>query len=319
MGWDKDSLIAKSKIFFEKAHEEEQDDIFFGLFCAIGLELLARAAISKVSPALLAEPANDHKNILYVFNYGAAPGVKKSIMAAQVVNLCKTIIPDFDDAAAKSMSAIINRRNEEVHTGIAAFKEYPSSKWLSEFYRICKLICAFLIDENLETLFGKEIASTAEYMITETDKKKTKEVLDKISAHEKVFKNKSPEELNKLRVEAEVESEKLSHLKWHKVECPACKCLAAVQGKEYGKEHVEHTEIDIITRRSVMPEIFKCTACGLKMSGYGELIAAGVGAHYTNRTHYLPEEYYELISPDDIDTMERYVEENRGYYEYSND
>jgi hypothetical protein len=39
------------------------------------------------------------------------------------------------------------------------------------------------------------------------------------------------------------------------------------------------------------------------------LRVAGIGAHYTRRTTYSPEEYYNLIDPDDTDAIkERYNE-----------
>ena len=65
MNWSKDALLSKAKLYFTKAFEEEKDSPFFGIFCALGLELLARAALANISPTLLADNANAQGNILY--------------------------------------------------------------------------------------------------------------------------------------------------------------------------------------------------------------------------------------------------------------
>jgi hypothetical protein len=59
----------------------------------------------------------------------------------------------------------------------------------------------------------------------------------------------------------------------------------------------------------------------LKLEGYAELAAADLGAQYTRTTRYSPEEYYELINPDDV---ERVAREDYGMFhpddrEYDND
>ncbi|MEO9870942.1 hypothetical protein [Ekhidna sp.] len=43
--------------------------VFIG---ALGLELLARSAVAKVSPTLLAEPDKEHQNLLHALNLGSA-------------------------------------------------------------------------------------------------------------------------------------------------------------------------------------------------------------------------------------------------------
>jgi hypothetical protein len=56
MSWERDPLWAKTKLFFERAFNEPREDPIFGLWCSLGLELLGRAALSSISPTLLAEP-----------------------------------------------------------------------------------------------------------------------------------------------------------------------------------------------------------------------------------------------------------------------
>lgn len=317
MSWEKDTLLSKSKIFFDKAFSEDKENIFFGLNCAMGLETLSRAALAKFSPTLLAEPDKDQQNLLYALNLGSAKTQKKSIGTSQVLVMCKTLIPEFTEEHLKSASAIVNRRNEEVHTGTAAFLEYRTQHWIEGFYKCCKVL-ADSLGETLESIFGAEEAKAAELILKETETKVIEKTKGLIAAHAKVFESKGEDEINHLRAEAEKQGEILSHSKHHRVKCPACSCVATVTGDVYGKDQIEHGDYEIIVRQSVIPTKFNCVACGLKLNGYGQLSTAGVGDHFTHRTNYTPEEYYDLISLDDTDAFDRRAEE-LGYFHFSND
>ena len=143
-------------------------------------------------------------------------------------------------------------------------------------------------------------------------------VLNKIEAYKKVFYEKDSIEQNDLKDEAVRQGEILSQRRHHRVPCPACGCVATVQGDSYGREQIENKEAEIIVRQSVVPTKFNCAACGLKLNGYGELSSASIADHFTHRTHYTPEEYYDLIDPNDSDAMQSYAEDH-GYYFFSND
>lgn len=317
MSWEKDTLLSKSKIFFDKAFQEDKENIFFGLMCAMGLETLSRAAIAKVSPTLLAEPDKDQQNLLYALNLGSAKSPKKSIGTSQVLILCKTLIPEFTEEHLKFASAIVNRRNEEVHTGTAAFLEYRTQHWIEGFYKCCKVLSDFLGD-SLESIFGAEEAKATQLILKETETKVIEKTKSLIAAYAKVFESKGEEEINHLKAEAEKQGEILSHSKHHRVKCPACGCVATVTGDVYGKDKIERGDNEIIVRQPVIPTKFGCAACGLKLNGYGQLSTAGISDHFTHRTNYTPEEFYDLISLDDTEDFDRAAEE-WGYFHFSND
>lgn len=317
MSWDNDSLWSKSKVYFQRAFNDDRDSEIFGLWCAMGLELLSRSTISHFSPCLLAEPDKDQKNLLAALGLNANISQAKSISTSQVLKLCKDLIPDFNEEEITIALAMAGRRNEEVHSGTAAFVEYKPQQWIGAFYKCCRVLSRAQ-DRSLEELFGEDEAKAAHEIITELDKQVKKYVITQINAYEKVFNDKSSEEKEALKLIAEQQGEDLSHKKHHKVKCPACSCTATVHGNEYGKEQVENKGTEIITRRSVIPTVFSCPACGLKLNGYAQLAAAGVADHYTNRTHYTPQEYYELIDPNDHESMASYAEDH-GYYHFSND
>lgn len=198
-------------------------------------------------------------------------------------------------------SALLNRRNEELHSGAAAFDEYRPIYWLVKFYHACKSLTTVL-GETLAELFGEDVAVLAEQLLTENRDNLKKKVLSAIAAHKQVFSDKEPNEQKAARAQAEELAEELSTQRHHKVVCPACGCMATLQGTPFGKEHETHEENGvIIIRQAVSPTGLSCTACGLKLTTYASLETASLGDHYIRKTTYSPEEYYGLIHPDDLD------------------
>lgn len=308
MSWERAPLFTKAKLFFEKAFDEDKEEPHFGLWCAMGLELLARSAVAKISPTLLAEPDREHQNLLHALNLGSSKSQRKSIATVLVLSLCQTLIKEFTDTEFKVASAIVNRRNEELHSGGVAFDEYPTQQWISGFYKCCKILSEFQ-GETLKSLFGEELQKEADLILAEVAEEILGKTKSKIAAHHKVFEGKEEKEMIRLKDEAQKNSDRLSSLGHHRVVCPSCDCTATIIGNPFGKDNVEHGDGEIIVRQSVLPTKFNCNACELKLNGYNVLSAAGIGNHYTRRTIYTPEEFYEMINPDDYDAIaERYSE-----------
>ena len=316
MSWERADLWSKAKLFFSKAANEDHQNGDFGLWSAMGLELLARAAVAKVSPTLLAEPDRDQKNIMFALGV-AAGGSPKSVSAVQVLTLCKVLVPNFTDEEFKAASSLLNRRNEELHTGAAAFLNFPAQAWLPSFYRCCKVLAEYQ-GENLESLLGADVGGVALGILAEVEENVLQRVMALISAHRRVYEAKEEAERLALSAAAEAQAEALSHRGHHRVLCPACGCRATVHGALYGGEKVEHGDGVIIVRQSVVPTKFLCSACGLKLNGYGELVAARVADHFTHRYEYTPSQYYELVDPADVDVMSRFAEDH-GFYSFSNE
>jgi len=321
MSWERDPLLAKARLFFQHAFNTQRDDASFGLWCSLGLELLARATLASVSPTLLAQPDNEQKNLLHVVHKESELAFPKSIAAIQVFDLCKRMFPVFSEEDRKVTLALLNRRNAELHSGAAAFEEYRSSQWLAGFYHACRSL-ATALEESLEDLFGEQEAKFAEEVLAENRDNVKKEVLSAIAAHKRVFETKQQDEQETAKLEAEKLGQELSTKRHHRVTCPACGCTATVQGRPFGKEHVTHDESgEIIVKQAVSPTEFSCPACGLKLATYAQLETAGLGDHYTRKTTYSAAEYYGLIEPDDLDSYlaEYLASQAEDFREYDNE
>lgn len=317
MSWEKESLWEKSKFFMEKAFSGPLDESDFGLWCSFGLETLARAVVSSVSPALLAEPDREQKNILYALGRPTDRTQPKSLSNSQVFILCQKLFADFTSEHKKSAIALLNRRNEELHTGTAAFEQYPMQQWIVGFYKCCSVLCNEM-DEQLATLLGDEQAKIAGQRLRESETEVIQQVKDSIAAHHKVFESYADEEKGEAKQKAEETVKKLiyqHHLyqRHHKVSCPSCSSDAAVAGPAFGLEDVKYTEDKIVTKQLVIPNEFSCTACNLKLSGYAELNIAELGRRYIQTSCISPEDYFGLLNPDDYvisDLVEDHLLEN---------
>ncbi len=53
--WSEESLFGKAVIYIERMESHTADDWQFGFWSALSLEFIARAALSHVSPVLLAD------------------------------------------------------------------------------------------------------------------------------------------------------------------------------------------------------------------------------------------------------------------------
>jgi hypothetical protein len=190
MSWERDPLWAKARLFFERAFNESRDDPAFGLWCSLGLELLARAALASVSPTLLAEPDNEHKQLLHALGRGSDRVPRKSISTAQVFALCRQLFgTSFTEDDFKAAMALVNRRNEELHTGAAAFEQYQPKEWLPGFYRVSRNL-AEAIGETLDNLFGNEEAEVAQETLAENENDTRQRVKSAIAAYARVFREK---------------------------------------------------------------------------------------------------------------------------------
>ena len=62
--WDTNDLWLKANVFIDKANTLDHNEPDFGLWSALALELLGRAALSNIHPALNADP-KDERNLFY--------------------------------------------------------------------------------------------------------------------------------------------------------------------------------------------------------------------------------------------------------------
>lgn len=293
MDWKHDLLWNKSKINAYTAHEQDKTTHFFPLWCSIALETLSRATLAFVHPSLLADPTKG-SNILYVFGYYKDKEPAKSIPIKTVFDRLTKVIDTFTSKEFDICMNFMERRNRELHSGGAAFEDYPTKVWLADFYRICNILITFQSKEMKDWL-AEDDANIALEMIKEDHNKIKKEVKILINFHKNEFYRKSKEEQKVLRVKAENSRlliGKIPRVYSSHIFCPACKSKALISG-EIARSNEPYLDGDEIVRQiSILPTEFQCSACELKLSGYHWLQAAEVGGYINKDERFDAKEYY---------------------------
>lgn len=306
--WSSEALTNKAQLYLEEMHNHGSDTWQYGLFSGLALELLARAALSKISPVLLADP-KDWNNVYSALGY--SPTAKqfspRSIAISEVFERIRSINPDLDTELERASISHIHRRNAELHSGVQTFSGLSANSWLPNYYRVCEVL-AKMLDLSLEALFGDETAKVALKLIEADKDKGAKAVSSLIAAHKTVWEQKTPTEKEKLQLQAGVWATKQEG---HRVECPSCGSQSLVQGEPIAPAK-KSIKDDIITEKQEhLPSKFECIACGLRISGLSQLAAAGLADSYTSTQSYDASAYY---GPEDYDSDE----DSQDYWEDDN-
>ncbi|AFC26260.1 hypothetical protein [Saprospira grandis] len=298
--WDYDALWEKAKIYAQKSLIEDREGIMFPFWSTLTLEFLGRATLAKVHPVLLADP-RDGSNILYVFGYLNSNSSPKSIPAKSVFDRCQKIVSNFTKKEFVNCLALIDRRNEELHSGKGAFENYPTRIWLSNYYHVCKILLEFQ-EKELEDLFGRDEADAANKMIIESDKSLITEVNSRIAHQRKEFFSLSAEDQTQ-NIEHAQKVIQSTYAPYSKiVECISCKSDSLIKGEPISVTDAKLFEDEIIQKINILPTNFTCFACGLKLTNHNELQVAEYGGQYSVTDYHDPAEYHGIdLSSEDFD------------------
>jgi hypothetical protein len=270
----------------------------FGLWSSLALELIARAALANISPALLAS-RDDWRNIHHALgNSSTKKGfTPKSATTKEVLSILKELLPDFNDELRDFCIVHCARRNAELHSGEGAFMELGTSAWLGKFYASCE---GFLrsMGRKLDDIFRDPI--TAQAMIAALLDTAAKAVAQEIQAHQRVWKEKSPDEQ---RLASEQAATWATRYAGHRVICPACRSAALIKGSGQGAVTtvIDEEEDEVVQKQTMLPSSFECVACGLKISGLSKLSACGLGDAFTASSTFSPAEFFELHTDEELD------------------
>lgn len=316
MDWATDTLYNKAKLFALRAHDEPVDSSLFAFWMSLALELLARSALSQIHPVLLADP-REQDNIHYAF--GIIPkNVPKSIPAKALFARCSILISGFTDKMSAHCLIVADRRNSELHSGVAAFEGIDNSKWLPATYEVMEILLTHLKRDFADFLGDQEGVAVE----TLKDRKDTikKDVQEKLAAARRSYEKQSDEYKQEKSATGIAATE--SWLKGQRLRrkstCPACGNTAVVSGETVGRSPVRIDEDANVIRREVrvLPNRLRCGFCNLSLSSYQELKEAGLGSIYTIGEEEDPIEFFGIEPEDYVDVEEivrKYGEDYGGY------
>jgi hypothetical protein len=244
--------------------------------------------VAKIHPSLLADP-NQPENILYACGVGS-PVNPRSVLAKTVFARCSAAIPEFTEREVKIAMSMMERRNEELHSGKAAFEEFPTRIWLPDYYRIASILLRFQAKE-LQDFLGPDEAQAALSMIRAAEARVLAEVSERVAERRRSFQGLSEEEKNSrhLRARAIVEGSLGGFGK--ETACPACAGASLITGEQVRASEPRLEEREIVREIAILPTRLRCPSCELRLENHEEIHAAGLGGQYT-LLHREPAEEY---------------------------
>jgi hypothetical protein len=243
----------------------------------------------------------DHKdwnNVYFAIGFDpkAARYIPKSCDLRTVLTRLKEIHPSFFTSELEAFALRHTvARNAELHSGETAFDIARTSEWLPMFYLTCLNLLKSM-DEDLGVLFGEEEAETASTLARAATDEAAKAIGKTIQAHKTVWEGKTEDQQREARERGTAWA---TRQEGHRANCPACGTTGLLTGSPAAAAQKTLDGDLIVEKQSYLPARFECVACGLKISGYSQLNACGLGDLYTGTFTYDAAEYY-APAPEDF-------------------
>jgi hypothetical protein len=290
--WNYDSLIGKAKVFVRRGLEHEhvgEPEIPF--WCFLSLELVARATLAKVHPALLADP-KEGANILFAFGF---PGKKSpiSIPAKTVFLRCSVVVPEFTDKDFEFCMGWMHLRNIELHTGDQPLVGLRTGSWQPEFLRILNLLLSHN-GEEIEEFVGEDSKDLIPPILEALSQDKRAEARSLIRAAKSTFDARPVAE----RLELIGKGTENRGRDWgsrvygQECECPACDGPAIISGKLIRSTVPRDVDGELHQNDFCLPTKLRCYACGLFLDGHGFLHAIDKGDQFSVVDVLDPQDFY---------------------------
>lgn len=287
--WASEALFDKALLYVEAMGRHTASDWQFGLWSALSLELIARAALAHISPTLLADSKN-WRNIHHAL--GLAPTAKrfipKSVTTVEVLSILRELLPEFRKELGDFCAQHVARRNAELHTGEDVFADLGMAAWLPKYYASCKVLLHSM-GKTLGDLF--DAPDEAEDMIASLESNAAEAVERDIKAHKKEWRSMPADQREACLAQATVWATRHAG---HRAKCPACGSPSLIHGSPLGAVTTEVDQDMIVQRQTMLPSSFECIACNLRISGLTKLAACGLGDAFTAKSSYSAAEFFDI-------------------------
>jgi hypothetical protein len=289
--WDSHGLWMKAKLCVQRSQAAVLDSPTQGLWAALALELLARAALARIHPVLLADP-RDGKNILHAFN--VVHPRARSIPARTVFERCTQLIPDFGERESTVAALLADRRNLELHTAVLGMEEMPTRIWLRDYYRATERLVRFL-EMDLEDYLGEE-AEALSRMLAEEEEEVRAAVAAAIAAAGELAATLRDDERAARVALLDALITSAGPARTVAAACPACGSTGALGGSHVRFQGAEFNESagTVSVTRILVPESFDCPVCELHLAGHSFLHEAELGGEFSTVKEEDPIKYYDL-------------------------
>ncbi|MEU7559989.1 hypothetical protein [Streptomyces eurythermus] len=289
-----EALWVKAKLFLNRAMDDDLRSFDEqALWAALALELLAKAALARVSPLLIAEPNEEGTNLLIASGLVKGDARFTSVRAKTLMARCHKAFKPFDQSEAMK---IINGRNEYLHSSGAGFMAIPPHAWWPRYWAQAAILVTAL-DRDIEELVGSDREPT----VTKYLEQNAKNIEQRTEALIERAKQRRQQWLDgtlPARVAAEWKSgQYLSASMAHSeaATCPACESAGLLEGEEvvhseihyppgggYGldEEYDSHYMDDVSVTLTIGADYFSCPGCQLVLNSWELIRQAGLDTEF---------------------------------------
>lgn len=298
--YDHKNFWIKAKLFLNHAMDQDGLRSFdeCALWASLALELLAKAALARVSPLLIAEPSEEGTNLLMASGLIDGDARFNSVRAQTIFKRCHKAFKPFNE---KEALAITRARNEYLHgTGIG-FTGLPPEAWWPRYWAQASILVNAL-DTDLDSLVGSSRTAIIENYLAQNVKNIEHRVEMLIArAQQRLAQYRSGTLPARLADEWNRQADLTAGLAHRTDEvCPACgNNTGVLEGEEVlsSKPHYEQVgeeDFDAWVDLTIGADYFSCSTCMLIIDGYELLEAANLPANFDDTgdiSDYIEPEY----------------------------
>lgn len=290
-----DALYAKSQVYVRRGLRAHAggDTEEYQLWASLALELLGKAALSKVHPALVVDPTH-YQSLFAACGRHISTDVK-TITAKTLFERLSHIDKAFDSRHQKFCEQIAIRRNVELHSGESPFSGMASEVWEREFWGAIEIILKMQA-ESLESWLGVQDSTAPIALLQQAVKATEWAVMNRISRSREDFEskyrdsNKRKEMIERASDRPFQDYEKKFNIivdSWERHQCPACGTNGFLGGQLWSEDVVDVDDSDDpmieYTDETYTVEEYVCPNCDLHLFGTKEVQPAGLPSEFVVR------------------------------------
>jgi hypothetical protein len=296
--YDHEALWMKAKLFINRALDPAE--VAFderALWAALALEVLAKAALARASPLLIAVPNEDGANLLIAAGLVEGSARFHSVAAKTLFARCHRAFKPFNERQAQS---IVNARNEYLHGARPEFTSIPAEAWWPRYWAQAAILVNAM-DRELSDLVGTDSVDTIERYLAQNAKNIESRVEMLIArAQQRLALIRAGTHSARLADEWSRQGELLAGLSHSTdVTCPACGTDGTLEGEqvldaEPHYDQITEDDYDIWMDLRVAADYFSCKTCRLVLDGFELLEQAQLPTAFEDTgdyADYAAEEY----------------------------
>ena len=275
MMWSEEAYWLKARLYVQRAQEAGGDDSLYPHWLSLAMEFIARAALSKISPVLNAEP-KEKENLYYALGLETT-GTPRTLPLHSVFLRCVDVVDGFETHHRKFCDLLGVQRNEELHTGGLPFEGLKLQDWLQKYYSVLEVLCRHL-GHDLDEILGTAEAEAARELLKANQEGLLTLVKQSIADRKREFDAKPDAEREQLTNQAVAGARQVRP--WNKhtlmVDCPACASQGIVFGRQLRSSRPYYEDDRLLEQVTCLAESYLCLACGLNLPTASHVQLSGV-------------------------------------------